>query len=1020
MGKASSFEFCCLHGCVPISSTEHGNVLLLKPQISKENFGTCTMNLYGMRFKEYRFTVLSLQGLSISSALGQEQGQFERFHAGMKTYNASFVSGKPAKFSLDVVPEVETKNIQVNYTAEWCLNGTCREHFLPRSQGSHGAVHISKPPQAGCFSLTLWIELSPASLNVDVNSTYKISVDVIDLGMKLEEIALRMSELQARLGTFQDFDRDAEALKGELMKAESERDKYLLQAYTLKQQNNDETSPTFLAVGLTGTGKSEMCYWMTGDLPRCNPSGSMQSNTSQVQVVRAYPFNDPKMGERFRWIDTPGRGDTRGECNDTSMWNDTMNFLVNMSTSSPGSVDRIVWVINAAWQRATAARTMILRELRRSFGLHLYKHLDLVFNFLAHGPNKTDYDKEVLEPTRSKFIEWIQEQEIELFNWSNTSRNWHGVQEQINQTGCYGVSIHPGYLKKLPPKLPLSAPHLDRFYPFSHPAGVRELIRLYESARKKRELQVKGLDLANRHPPVGPGLLEQMAVASYKCGLVASTRSAGVAAVHIKLTGKYFSEDDRAVLLPGGQECGDPDFADRQEFADFVQAPREIQNVSSDAADQVADYWFPEPAGSDLQLCFCEAPKCTKAWRFGQSVLDFLPIKPVKTKAQCSKMIATIPTTGIQRTSNWQWGSWARVGNKLFGTPWMKNPMLVLDLTKPEQLQTLPVPFTDVDSRFYGTPLSSTVVNGCIYVPPFLPGAKFLLVVNASSQNATLLENNAYMKGSEEHLFSAIVGVETTLYLIPRFRLRKSLLAIDVGSNVPLFQDIPFDHEALTKCLTQSRHSKPGFGGSMWFDAVQVEGSLFASPHDAECMLVYHTVNQTFEAIDTTSVRTGAHKWTRLLEASGTLYAAPTGHTTILAVDISTKETTGINTGVRKYGKTPATEWVSMVHHNNRLYIVPCYNSPQIVVVDLETKATFLYNIPEHLLYHSEYHFNDAIMGDGKLYALPADAEAILVPDLNLEINGTEPWQDEPDHEESQTLVNQAKRLAEVLAAPDA
>jgi hypothetical protein len=156
MGKASSFEFCCLHGCVPISSTEHGNVLLLKPQISKENFGTCTMNLYGMlgfaepmifqfshlfihhlgnlwgiywnmfcifrgplgtnlrmRFKEYRFTVLSLQGLSISSALGQEQGQFERFHAGMKTYNASFVSGKPAKFSLDVVPEVETKNIQV-------------------------------------------------------------------------------------------------------------------------------------------------------------------------------------------------------------------------------------------------------------------------------------------------------------------------------------------------------------------------------------------------------------------------------------------------------------------------------------------------------------------------------------------------------------------------------------------------------------------------------------------------------------------------------------------------------------------------------------------------------------------------------------------------------------------------------------------------------------------------------------------------------------------------------------------
>ena len=66
-----------------------------------------------LRFKEYRFTVLSLQGLSISCALGQEQGQFERLHAGMKSYNASFVSGKPAEFSLDVLPEVETKNIQV-------------------------------------------------------------------------------------------------------------------------------------------------------------------------------------------------------------------------------------------------------------------------------------------------------------------------------------------------------------------------------------------------------------------------------------------------------------------------------------------------------------------------------------------------------------------------------------------------------------------------------------------------------------------------------------------------------------------------------------------------------------------------------------------------------------------------------------------------------------------------------------------------------------------------------------------
>lgn len=367
--------------------------------------------------------------------------------------------------------------------------------------------------------------------------------------------------------------------------------------------------------------------------------------------------------------------------------------------------------------------------------------------------------------------------------------------------------------------------------------------------------------------------------------------------------------------------------------------------------------------------------------------------------------MATIPITGIQRTSNWQWGSWARVGNKLFGTPWKKTPVLVLDLTKHE-VSTLPVPVTDVDSTFYGTPLSSTVVNGCVYTPPFLPGAKFLLVVNASSHEATFLEDSVYMNGSKEHLFSAIVAVNTTLYLIPRFRSRMSLLSIDVGSSVPLFQDIPFEDENLMKCLAQSTHKKYGFGESLWFDALQVDGSLFTSPHDAECMLVYHTRNQTFEAIDTTALRRGASKWTRLLEAAGTLYAAPTGHTTILAVDVSTKEVNGISTGAvfakhgYGYGYLPSKEWVSMVHHNKRLYIVPCQDSTYIAVVDLETKAVFPVQIPEQLR-HDAFHFNDAIMVDDKMYALPAYAEAILVLDLNLEINGTEPEiMDEPDHEE--------------------
>eukprot|EP00438_Fugacium_kawagutii_P026147 Skav216373 [mRNA] locus=scaffold2537:44801:45502:- [translate_table: standard] len=222
---------------------------------------------------------------------------------------------------------------------------------------------------------------------------------------------------------------------------------------------------TFMAVGLTGTGKSELCHWMTGDKEHCSPSGSMQSDTSRVQEVIAHPFNDQKMWPMIKWVDTPGRGDTKGDSEDKAMWDRTMLHLVEKLDQ----VDRIVWIINAAWQRGTALRQMIHKELRRSFGVHLYRHLDLVFNFLPHPPNKTEYDTKKLWPQRVKFIQWLGKQEMEQFNWN--SDQWQGVEEELNRTGFYGVNIDPKFMEDLPHGLPLSAPYLDWFQPFSHPAG---------------------------------------------------------------------------------------------------------------------------------------------------------------------------------------------------------------------------------------------------------------------------------------------------------------------------------------------------------------------------------------------------------------------------------------------------------------------------------------------------------------------------------------------------------------------
>ena len=64
IGKASFFQFCCVSGCRSITGTEHGDAILLKVEMSKNDFGSCELNLFGLRFHQYEFTALALSGLS--------------------------------------------------------------------------------------------------------------------------------------------------------------------------------------------------------------------------------------------------------------------------------------------------------------------------------------------------------------------------------------------------------------------------------------------------------------------------------------------------------------------------------------------------------------------------------------------------------------------------------------------------------------------------------------------------------------------------------------------------------------------------------------------------------------------------------------------------------------------------------------------------------------------------------------------------------------------------------------------
>ena len=182
----------------------------------------------------------------------------------------------------------------------------------------------------------------------------------------------------------------------------------------------------------------------------------------------------------FSKLAMSGRGDTRGQAEDEKMWNKTINEI--LSKSQEQEIDRIVWVVNAAWQRGVAMREMMLKELRRSFGYHLYEHMDLVFNFLPHVANKSEYWEKVLLPQREKFRNWIMEQEDKLFDWPPELRK--KVSAQVNRTGVYGININPAYLADRPAGLPLSAPYLGRFTPFSYPAGLDQLMDMFAQSSR--------------------------------------------------------------------------------------------------------------------------------------------------------------------------------------------------------------------------------------------------------------------------------------------------------------------------------------------------------------------------------------------------------------------------------------------------------------------------------------------------------------------------------------------------------
>ena len=71
----------------------------------------------------------------------------------------------------------------------------------------------------------------------------------------------------------------------------------------------------------------------------------------------------------------------------------------------------------------TAARELMLKELRQSFGIHLYKHLSLVLNFLPHHANSS-LNEEELAFQKKKFVSWIMKREDQMVQLDIVAPAW--------------------------------------------------------------------------------------------------------------------------------------------------------------------------------------------------------------------------------------------------------------------------------------------------------------------------------------------------------------------------------------------------------------------------------------------------------------------------------------------------------------------------------------------------------------------------------------------------------------------
>ena len=212
--------------------------------------------------------------------------------------------------------------------------------------------------------------------------------------------------------------------------------------------------------------------------------------------------------------------------------------------------------------------------------------------------------------------------ELKLFQWDNATAAF--MKQMVEGVPIYIADLDPDFWDVAFP-VPLSSPFVSEIEPFSHPMGLRNVIRLIRdvSALRRGEEDYQSLAVDTKYARLGPGKINCTASHLHVAVYGRWTN------FDMKLKGIWLGGDDRLLLVPTSVSCPPVDSSGTSLMKDaieLVKAPVEVDIRSK----TMLRFRFNLTCGEtslfqeQVRACFCESPHCeSHLGRFTQDAGTF-------------------------------------------------------------------------------------------------------------------------------------------------------------------------------------------------------------------------------------------------------------------------------------------------------------------------------------------------------------------------------------------------------------